>query len=142
MQRAHFAGQPGRQLVEGAHEAGQVAGVACALAVGRMIVGNGGETLRGDMAHQRIELAGAAGPAVHQQPQWPLTEPIAHQYPFAGMDGLFHQTGRLIAISLIALGGEQQLAGGALGMAGGESVVQPGADTQQPFAGLKRRVLK
>jgi len=50
------------------------------------------------------------------------------------MDGLLHQTRRLVVIPPVALGGEQQLAGGTFGMGGGESVVQPGADPQQPFA--------
>lgn len=48
------------QFVEGAYEAGQVAGMAGAVAVGRVIVGNGREARGGDVAHQRVELAGAA----------------------------------------------------------------------------------
>ncbi len=71
---------------------------------------------------------------MHQQPERPLTEPVAHQRPFAGMDGLLDQTGWRCVVPLVALGGQQQLAGGALGMAGGQGMVKSGADPQQPFA--------
>ncbi|MNH20787.1 hypothetical protein D3C79_805740 [compost metagenome] len=122
------------QLVEGAHEPGQVAGVAVTLAVGRVIVGQRREALGGYMGHQRVELAGAAGPAVHQQPDRSLAEPIAHQRPFAGVHRLLHQPGRSVGFTTGSLRGQQQLAGGTPGVGGSQHVVQSGAEPQQQLA--------
>jgi hypothetical protein len=51
---------PLEDLVESAHEAGQVTPVPFAPAVGGVIVGERRIALGGDVAHQRIELAGTA----------------------------------------------------------------------------------
>ena len=71
---------------------------------------------------------------MHQQPDRPLPEPVAHQGPFTGVDGLLDQASRGCDAPGRPLRGEQQLAGGALGVGGREHVMQAGAEAQQQLA--------